>query len=171
MYSENTIIRLNAIAHHYRGLILNALKEVLSQPRFVNTGAAVSGIRVEVVEGNASKSPELQIYIADYMLLLNKSRLQWTKLADVRKLMAWAQNKEFSTVPGYSNPRAIDQLKAAKRVAYAIAVDKKKNDTWKPKKWRKKSLSAVLQAMNKDMLKEFDAAVTEDINDAIKRAA
>lgn len=107
--------------------------------------------------GDVNKSPELVISFDDHLLFLDRRKIEWTQLPNIQKLTEWAQTKK-------SDP------KEAKKLAWATAIDKQKNDTWKAKPWRKKSLSSVLSEMNKMLLREFDAAINEDLIDAIKRA-
>lgn len=171
MYSENLVIKLNAIAQSYREIISQAVNAVLSQDKFRNTGAGLASLKVEVITGDASKAPQIIITFDDHILFLDKRRMQWTKQPDFKKILEWAKTKTFDKVPGYSNPRSIDNLKAAERVAYAIARDKKKNDTWKAKPWRKKSLSSVLKEMNQMIKSGFEKAIEEDLTNAIKQAA
>lgn len=167
MYSQHQIDRLNAVAHKYKDVIYSSLRDVLNSPRYRNTGAGVESIHVDVIDGDANKSAEIHVAIADHIFLLDKRRkLQWTKLPNMTEMIAYAETKSFSKIPGYANSIPVDRLKAAQRVAWAIAVDKKKNDTYKAKPWRKKSLSAVLKDLNKEITSEFDKAVSEDLEDA-----
>jgi hypothetical protein len=52
-------------------------------------------------------------------------------------------------------------------LAWAIAWDKRKHDTWKAKPWRKKSLSEVLKEMNLQIVEAFAKALDEDMQQAI----
>jgi len=158
MYSPRLIITLNAIAHKYQPIIHAAILAVISQPKFSNTFDAANSLIVTVVEGNEQRAPELDIQFADHLLYLDKRKLQWTKLPDIKNLMAWAETK-------------INDPKKAKRLAFAVAWNKKKLDTWKPKPWRKKSLSVVLKEMNELLLNEFAKAIDADLQQGINEAA
>ncbi len=153
MYSERLVIKLNGIAHKSVDIIYRSIYSVLSQPPYKNTGAGAASLAVDVVEGNASKSPSINITFDDHLIFLNQRKIQWTKLPDMKELIAWAETKK-------SNP------KEALRLAWSVAWDKKKHDTWKPKPWRKKSLSAVLKQMNELILKAFNEAIEEDFQQA-----
>jgi hypothetical protein len=156
MYSDNLVIALNNIATEYRGKLEAAIKAVLSQARYTNTGRGVQSVAVSVVPGTTNASPALVVTLDDYVLLLDRSKLQWTKLPNVKNLLEWARARKSDE-------------KEAKKLAWAVAWDKKKNDTWKPKKWRKKGLGETLREMNAEMLLAFDAAIGNDFQRGIDR--
>jgi len=156
MYSPRLVQSLNQVAYKHQPLFRKAIVDVLSQPRYTNTGIAAGSVEVEVVEGNASTSPQLNITFADHLIMLNKTKMQWTRLPNIGKLLEWAETKK-------------DDPKQAKRLAWAVAWNQRKNDTWRAKTWRKKSLSGVLKEMNEEMLKEFDAAIQGDLDEAVKK--
>ena len=158
MYSDNLVIKLNGIAHHYKDVINRALVDILSQPRYNNTGAGLASLHVEVIEGDRNKSPQIIITMADHLLLLDKRKMQWTKLPKISELLKWAETKK-------STP------KEAVKLAWAVAWDKRKNDTWKAKPWRKKSLGPALKEMNKMIVEGFEKVIEEDLQQAIDRAA
>lgn len=153
MYSELTIHRLNAIAHHYRDEVFREVHSVLEQIR--NTGAGAQSLTVEVVEGNANASPQLMIMFDDHLIFLDKSKMQWTKLPDMKEMVEWAKTKQP------------DEKKAI-QLAWAVGWDKVKNDTWKPKRWRKKSLSKVLKEMNERIVKAYDEVIEEEFVEAAR---
>ena len=155
MYSPRLVDALNTIAHRYKDIIHRAIVDVLRQPRYMNTGAGAASVTVDVTDGDAEKSPVIQIVFDDHIKLLDKRKMQWTQLPDMKKLLEWAATKEQ------------DPTKA-KKLAFAVAWDKKKNDTWKAKPWRKKSLGAVLKELNALVVAEFDKAIEADLVDATK---
>jgi hypothetical protein len=156
VYSENMISTLNDIAHKYRPIIHQAIHSVVSQPPYKNTGAGAASLTVEVIDGNASKAPDIAIHFDEHLLFLDKRKMQWTKLPDVKKLMEWAATKKSTE-------------SEVKQLAWAVAWNQKKQDTWKAKPWRKKTLSAVLKEMNKLVLEEFDKAIQADFDLATKK--
>lgn len=153
-YSDNLVKTLNNLANEYRGKLQDSVTKVLNEARYKNTGRGVSSVTVVVVPGTKEKSPSLVIKMDDHVLLLDRSKMQWTKLPDMNNLLEWAKTKK-------TDPLEI------KKMAWAIAVDKRKNDTWKPKKWRKKGLGTVLKEMNAEMLAEFDSAIDKDLQEAV----
>jgi len=155
MYSPHLVDILNGIANRYRPLIQKSIQDVLNQPRFRNTGAGVASVTVDVVPGDTNKAPTIKIDFDDHLIFLNQRKIQWTRLPDMKEMIAWAETKRSDE-------------KEARQLAWATAWDKKKNDTWKPKLWRKKSLSAVLKEMNVLILAEFDKAIEEDLQMATK---
>ena len=155
MYTPLQVQRFNEIAHRYKAIAHRSITEVLNQYR--NTGAGVASVRVEVVEGTSTKSPDINIEFDDHLIVLNKRKVEWTKLPAMKDLVAWAETKK-------ANPQE------AKQLAWAVAWDKKKNDTWKAKPWRKKSLSEVLKDMNKQILEAFDKAIEQEIVEEFNNA-
>lgn len=169
MYSQRLVNVLNTLAYKYKDIIERAIVAVLNQPKYKNTGAGAASLTVDVVDGDENKAPQILISFDDHILFLDKRKLQWTKQPSVTNLIeGWASNKTFDKVPGYKSNAIVDPAKAAARVAWAVAIDKKKNDTWKAKPWRKKSLSNVLKEMNQMILEGFDRAIQEDLTQAVK---
>ncbi|MCZ8021223.1 MAG: hypothetical protein O9302_00390 [Cyclobacteriaceae bacterium] len=155
MYSQRLQHMMQEIARDYQSKISDAVTRVLAQPRFRNTGEGLDSVQVDIVDGNAEKSPVIVVKAADHIFRLESKGLAWTKLPNMKKMLAWAEGKK-------------SDKKEARNLAWAVAKDKYKNDTWKPKRWRRQSLSAVLKEMNAEMLKEFDKAIEEDMNQALK---
>jgi hypothetical protein len=149
-YSPRLVDTLNGIAHRYKDIIERAINDVLKDPRYRNTGRLAASVTVDVVDGDSGKSPVIRIEMDEALLIIDKRKIQWTQLPNMRALLEWAATKE-------SDPTR------AKRLAFATAWDKKTNDTWKPKSWRKKSLSAVLKELNALVLSEFDRAIDADL--------
>jgi hypothetical protein len=100
MYSERVVTRLNAIAHKYKDLIMHEIQAVLKQPKYMNTGAAANSIEVKVIQGNENHSPSIEVTFADYLIVLNKSKVSWTKLPAIKPLLAWAERKTDTTGEG-----------------------------------------------------------------------
>jgi len=156
-YSDNMVITLNNIASDYAGQMEAAIKTILSQARYTNTGQGAGCVSVSVQKGNTNESPALVVKLDDHVLKLDKSKMQWTKLPNMGKLIAWAKTKKSEELQ-------------AKKLAYAVAWDKKNNDTWKPKKWRKKGLGPTLKEMNAAMLVAFNEAIEKDFQEGINKA-
>ncbi len=169
MYSENLVIKLNTIAHNYRNQVNRSLNAVLNQPKYKASGLGLASLHVDVIDGDANKSPVITIDIDQHMIYLGSRKLEWTKLPDVRNMMQWGKIKSgtFTKVPGYKDGARVAPEIAAKRVVFAIAVDKKKNDTHRPKKWRGKGLSAVMKEMNREIKAAFERAIEEDLQHTI----
>ncbi len=153
MYSDILVIKLNIIAHQHAEIIRRAITDILNQPKYRNTGAGVQSLKVEVIEGDASKSPQLRITMDDHLLIIDKKRMQWTKLPEVKRLTAWAETKS-------QDPAEI------KKLVWSTAWKQKKYDAWKPKQWRKKALGPALKEMNKKLVMAFEQAIEEDMQKA-----
>lgn len=146
-------MKMNDIAHRYKDVIHQSIHAVLSEDRYKNTGAGAASLTVDVVDGDANKSPQIRISFDDHLIFLDKRKMQWTKLPNMGKLMEWAETVK-------------PDKKGAERLAWAVAWDKKKNDTWKAKPWRKKSLSNVLKEMNLLIKEAFDQVIEKDFQEA-----
>lgn len=158
MYSDLTIQKLNDVAHTYAPLIHQSIHAVLSQPRYRNTGAGVDSLTVEVVDGTSSKAPRIIINFDDRLLFMDKRRMQWTKLPDMKEMVAWAETKTGTRLE-------------AEALAWGTAIKQKKFDTWKPKPWRKKSLSGVLRQMNKMVREAWDKVIEQEVVTTFNKAA
>jgi hypothetical protein len=148
MYSPELVIVLNQIAQVKRGEFESALTQVLNNPPYRNTGEGVNSVKVLVMPGTEAAAPQIKIEFADHLLFMDKRKMQWTKLPPISKLLPWAATR--STDP-----------KQQKKIAWSKAWDLKKNDNWKAKPWRKKSLSAVLKEMNTEIIRDFGKAIEE----------
>lgn len=153
MYSPRLVDRLNDIAHRYRSLIQQAINEVLTQPRYRNTGAGAASVTVDVADGTEEKSPVIQINFADHIKLLDKRSMQWTKWSNIDNLLEWAATKTTGDT-------------AIKKLAFATAYRQKTFDHWKSKPWRKKSLGKVLKELKELVQAEFDRAIEDDLQEA-----
>ncbi len=170
MYSPNLQARLNQIAHDYRDKINFALNQLLSQPRYKNTGAGLASLTVDVVDSSESKAPEIRISFADHLNLLDKRKMEWTGLPPVDDFMKWAESRNLQgPVPGYKNGLApnLPPWKVQERKAWAIAKSKQKFDKWQGKPWRKKTLGSVLKEMNQVVFIEYKKAIDEDFQKQI----
>lgn len=155
IYSENLVIKLNEIAQEYRAKMESAIKVVLSQSRYTNTGKGLRSLSVKVTPGTRESSPSIVVNVDDYIVLLNKSKMQWTKLPNTGNLIAWAKTKKSTETE-------------IKKLAFAVAYVKKTTDNHKPKKWRKKGIGETLKDMNVEMTKAFDDAEQKDLEQAVK---
>lgn len=155
MYSENTVMKMNDIAQRYKDVIHQSIHAVLNEDRYKNTGAGAASLVVEVIDGDRNKAPQIKITFDDHLIFLDKRKMQWTKLPNMKRLLEWAETIKPTQ-------------KEAERLAWAVGWDKRKNDTWKSKPWRKKSLSNVLKEMNKIILEAFDQVIEEDLQKSIK---
>ncbi len=153
MYSENTVIKLNEIAHRYKDLIHRSIVSVLTDAKIRNTGAGAASVIVDVIDGTVEKAPVIVVTFDDYVLFLDKRKLQWTRLPQMKKLLEWAETKKSNR-------------QEARQLAWAVGWDKRKHDTWKRKSWRRKSLSGLLKEMNKDVLAAYDRVIEQDLEKA-----
>ncbi len=153
MYSDILVIKLNAIAHQHAAIIYRSITDILNQPRYRNTGAGVQSLKVTVAEGDATKSPQILIHLDDHLVIIDKRRLQWTQLPDMKALTEWAETKT-------SDPKEV------KRLAWGTAIKQKKFDAFKPKQWRKKAIGPALREMNKNLVMAFQQAIDEDMQKA-----
>jgi hypothetical protein len=156
MYSDNMISTLNEIAQQYRSIIYQAIYAVISQPPYTNTGAGAQSLTVDVIEGNATEAPKMQILFDDHLQILGKRKIEWTKFPKMQELIAWAETKKSTE-------------QEALQLAWSVGWKQKTQDLWKPKPaWRKKSLSSVLKEMNELVLKAFEEAIEKDLQQATK---
>lgn len=155
MYSDNLVIKLNEIAQEYRAKMEASIKAVLSQSRYTNTGKGLRSLSVKVTPGTKESSPSIVVNVDDYVVLLNKSKMEWTKLPNTSNLIAWAKTKKTTETE-------------IKKLAFAVAYIKKNTDAHKPKKWRKKGIGETLKEMNAEMTKAFDEAEQKDLDQAVK---
>ena len=150
-YSPELVNDLNKLARDYAPRAEIAIKQEIA--KWSNTGAAVNSVKVEIVDGKSNQSPALKISFADHLLVFNTRHPEWVGQPNMYALTAWAQTKR-------SNPEEV------KKLAFATAYNQKKFDTWKPKYWRKKSLSQLLKELNKKIITEYKV----ELENAIKRA-
>src|SRR5687768_15969155 len=111
-YSPLLISTLNDIAYQFATLMHKSIVEVLSQPRYSNTGAAADSVKVNVIEGDAETSPAIRVTFADHLIMLNQRKIEWTRLPNMEKMIEWAKTKKSTQ-------------QEAEKLAYAVAWDKR----------------------------------------------
>lgn len=155
-YSPEIVDKLNEIAHRYQDLIHQSIHAVLISERYRNTGAGAASLVIEVIDGSSDHAPQIRITFDDYLIFLDKRKIQWTKLPKMQELIKWAETVKPTK-------------KEAVQLAWAVGWDKKKNDTWKAKPWRKKSLSGVLREMNEMIVSMYDQVLEAELAEAWKK--
>lgn len=142
---------LNEIAHRYGDRLMTQVKAVLE--KYQNTGALVQSLKLEIKPATDRSAPTISLIYEDQGYYIGYKNPQWTKQPNITKLLEWAQTKTFTTIPGYSATSNLPEFKKRERVAWAIARDKLKNDTWKPKRWKREAnLGQLIKELNSDTI-------------------
>jgi hypothetical protein len=112
------------------------------------------------------------ITYADQGFFIGQRSPQWTQLPDVEMMEEWAKNIQFTgTVPGYKNgvAPALPPWKAKERIAFAIARNKQRFDTHKPKRWKREAkLPTLLEELNKETIANYNKDIEDILTAAIE---
>ena len=163
--------RMNNLAYSYGAKFEQQIANTLKKSKFADTGSLSQSVNVVVQKANEYSPPVIFVEYYDYGNILEQKSPRWTSLPPVDKLETWVANKNLASaglIPGYTNgaPNLIQQQKN-RRIAWAIAWDKRKNDTWKRKRWKREALPDLLKEMNQDTLKEFALHIEKILADSI----
>jgi hypothetical protein len=153
--------RLNVLARTYASQFQASVNRELDKIRA--TGQLQNSVEVVVILATANTAPEIKIEYAEHGEFIGKRKLLFTKLVPPDQLMEWMEAENFvpSRIPGYKNGSApnLTTEQKRKRFAFATAMDKKQNDTWKPKRWKRLALRDVLKMMNQDIIRAYTQEV------------
>ncbi len=157
MIPAATQTELNSIAQKYATELLGRVQGVLSGNEYKNKGELLDSLKVSVIPSTDNDAPIILLEYADQGYFIGYKNPQWTKLANVGNLEEWAQTKTFSKIPGYgTSSTSLPLYKQQQRVAYAIAIDKQKNDAWKPKRWKRAAgLGDLLKSINAESMEAY----------------
>lgn len=163
---------LNAIAERYAQLIFNRAREILSNASIRVTDELLNSVKVTWLKANDNQPPRILFIFAEHGIFLDQRSPKWIKLPAIEKLKEWveAKNLPLTRIPGYKNGIApgLSQAKKAERIAWAIAWDKRKNDTWKRKRWKRDVLRDQLLRLNQELQIVFARECAEIIADTIE---
>ena len=160
--------RLNEIADKHGRIIYDQIKATLSKRQFTNTGELAQSLQLQITRATDRDTPRILITYADQGYFIGYKNPQWTKLPPVDELMKWAETKTFFFFFGYKSSRNLTPFKPRERVVWAIAKNKKAQDTWKPKRWKRASkLGDLLADMNTEMIDAFTKEVLDAVADSL----
>lgn len=143
---------LNKIAEEYGQRLLSQVKTVFE--KYSNSGALVRSLKLEIKKATDKSAPVISLIYDEQGYFIGYKSPRWSKQPNITKLLEWGQHKTFKTIPGYKGDASnLPEFKKRERVAWAIAKDKLKNDTWKPKRWKKEAnIGALLKDLNEDTI-------------------
>ncbi len=154
---------MNQLASKYAGQLKAAMEAAIG--KFSSTGALQGSVRVSVINAQGDQPPVIRAEFFQYGEYIGKRKLLWVKLPPIDKIREFVEKRGLTTggrVPGYKNGAPnLPDFKKAERIAWAIALDKRKNDTHRPKRWKRQALPDVLRALNEEVLREFAKETAE----------
>jgi hypothetical protein len=172
MIPKATQIKLNKLAYDYADRLLLDVKGVLGLPGYRTTGELANSLAISVKEATDEEPPKIALTYADQGFYIGYKNPSWTKLPEIERLKDWVKSKSLALgdIPGYEYGTApalsVDQR--ATRIAWAIAKNKRREDTWKRKKWKNAAkLGDLLKELNSDSLKAYSMDIEEMLASAI----
>jgi len=160
MIPKVTQIKLDALASAYAARLLANVRQVFGQPQYSNSGELEDSVKVVTTRATETESPVIILTYADQGFFLGYKNPQWTKLPDINELIEWGEQRglDFGNIPGYTYGTApnLSDEKKVERIIWAIAKNKRREDTWKPKKWKNAAkLGDLLKNLNADTMKAY----------------
>lgn len=153
--------RMNNVAFHFSHELRMKVHATLKEDKYRSSGYLESSVRVSVKEANAYEPPVIMLEFEEYGEFIGKRKLLFPKQPPVDKLKEWVEREGLADssapVPGYKNgaPK-LPAFKRAERIAFAIAISKKKDTVkFRRKAWKKESFPDVLKAMNEETYAQF----------------
>lgn len=152
--------QLNQLAHKYAQQLLSQVTGVLSQPQYQAEGELAESLKVSVTPSTDTQAPVILLTYADQGFFIGYKNPQWSTLPNIEKLTKWTQVKNISLgdIPGYTYGTApnLSDEKKKERIAFAIAKNKLKTDSWKPKRWKNAAnLGELLRDLNNDTIQAW----------------
>jgi hypothetical protein len=168
MIPAQTQKQLDDLARKYGNELYGRVKTVLASPKFRNTGELEESLKLIITPATDKDAPVIILEYADQGYYLNYKSPSWVKQPNVEKLLKWAETKTFTSIPGYKGTPNIPEYKQKERIAFAIAMDKRKNDTWKPKRWKKEAgLGELLKNINVEVLEAYRTDIEKILANSI----
>ena len=162
---------LNNMAERYAGELFQRAKNILSNATYRVTDELLNSVKVVWLKATESQGPRILFIFAEHGIFLDQRSPKWVKISNINKLIEWVEAKgidKFKSIPGYKYGGSnLSADKKIKRVAFAIAMDKRKNDTWKRKRWKRDVLRDMLLRMNLELNEAFAIEVEKIIADSI----
>lgn len=151
MIPESVQHHLNDIAAEYGNRLLSQVKTVFE--KYSNSGALVQSLKLEIKKATATTAPVISLIYDEQGYFIGYKNPQWSKLPRIERLLEWAQTKTFTRVSGVKNDSNLPEFKRREKVVWAIAKDKLKNDTWKPKRWKREAnIGQLIRHLNADTI-------------------
>lgn len=165
--------RLNELAKATAEILYSNTREMLSKEPYINTGELADSLRISIIPSRNDSPPEIVLEYADQGYYIGYKSPKWTKVPNLDKLRAWAEQVDLSgPVPGYKNGAPnLPPWKAKERRIAAIAWSKRKFDTWKAKPWKGKKgidLGKILREMNSQTLEAWARVVETALVEGIE---
>jgi len=146
---------LNTLANIYARQFLAKARTILNQKKYKASGATANSLKVRVTPSNGNQSPVILLEYDEAGDFIAKKRLIYTKQAPADEILDTIKSGKFRirSVPGYAagvTPN-IPIESQQKRVAFAIARSKYKDQKHRRKRWKRDALSDLLRQMNRQL--------------------
>ncbi len=162
---EATRLKLQSLANRYAGILRSRVIAALQ--RYNATGSLIDSIEVTVVPGVGDYGPQIKMTYEDHGDFLTKKKMLFVKLPPIEDMEAWMQARNINTnkIPGYNEGSipAISEDTKRERIAWAISMDKRLNDTWKRKDWKRKPISTLLKELNVEIISAYRQDVEKEL--------
>jgi hypothetical protein len=169
MIPKQTQEKLNTLASVYSQEIFNSASNAIK--KYSRSGATLDSLKVTWLKSTDKEPPRIILIFELQAALFEVRKMSWVRLPKIDNLEAWAESVNLDgPVPGYKNGVApnLPPWKAKLRKLWAIAKDKRTNDTWKRKPWRKVALSDVLKQLNKATLEAWEKDVEDILTESLQ---
>lgn len=161
--------KLNALASRYAGILKARVISALQ--RYTATGELINSIEVTITPGQGDMGPQIRMTYQDHGDYLTKKKMLFVKVPPIEDLKKWseARGHNLNRIPGYKEGSipGISDEKKRERIAWAIGIDKKMNDTWKRKAWKRKPISELLKELNEEILRGYREEIEKAIASSI----
>lgn len=146
--------QLNALAEKYKPIFLSEVKKTLSQKKFRASGHLQDSLKVVIIPATDTETPKIIIAYEDYGDFIDAKKHIYTKLPPIDAEWVGLKSLRNRRIPGYKTNSNInisieDQNK---RIAFAIARDKRINNKHRRKRWKREALPPTLETMNIDLV-------------------
>lgn len=161
---------LNAVAEKYGREMMQQVRRALEKYR--RSGQLVDSVDLTITKATDTNPPVIIVSYADQGFYIGQRQPQWTRLPDVSNLEEWSKHVQLTgPVPGYKNGLApnLPPWKANLRRLWAIAKNKQKYDTHRPKRWKREAkLVDIIREINTETTAAFSAEVERILTSALE---
>lgn len=167
-------------AKEYARYLYEKMRKVLGRKAFRDSGELLDSLQTSFTQSTEGDLPVIHLRFAIHGKFIDIKKMYWTQVPPVAELVEWLGHgnkiSRFTRIPGYKEGSApFSQRKAEERVAWAIAMKRRFNDSYKSKKWKRKPLGEAIRYLTHlvaENFAEFAAgAVAETINKQVTRTA
>lgn len=151
--------------------VLRVLAFQIQKRQLVLTGDLLRSLQYDVLRASAEGTMRLRLMFEESGRIKDMKNVRYKKLPPISKLEEYVKEiglANFKFVPGYTNSGRIPtESQAINRIAWGIAVSKRRQNKQVPKKWFAKPFYSMLTPLIRNLTEVYIRAASQSITDNI----